>query len=155
MKVIFLCVLIFISNILESQSIEISLSLSDSCVDISKQTIAIQIYIRNNTNKDIWVDLEAIKYKIYNEDIQLSPFEVSIIGVYSPRENISQDGFVLVKKKRDILVFNNSNILKNYKFDKNQEYCLKGYYNNARNKMFKMIFNNNIDIGKIVLKICE
>lgn len=155
MKAVFIFVLVLLSNIVKSQSIEISFFLTDSCININSQTNAIQITIKNNTNKDIWVDLEAIKFTIYLDDKIVNPIEVTTIGIYSPKEKISQDGFVLVKKASNVLVINHSNLLKNYQLDKNREYCLKGYYNNARNKSFKMVYKNNRDIGKNFLKICE
>jgi hypothetical protein len=140
---------------MKSQSIEISFSLIDSCINIIDQTNAIQIAIQNNTNRDIWVDLEAIRFEIYLEGQIVTPVESTTIGVYSPKEQISKDGFVLVKKTSNVLVINHSSLYRNYQLIENREYCLKGYYKDARNKKFRMIYNSNIDIGKNFFRICK
>ena len=140
---------------MKSQSIDISFSLIDSCINIYDQTNAIQIAIQNNANKDIWVDLEAIRFEIHLEGEILTPVESTTIGVYSPKEQISKEGFVLVKKASNVLIISHSSLFRNYQLIENREYCLKGFYKDARNKKFRMIYNSNIDIGKNVFRICE
>lgn len=155
MKVVFIFTLLLWSINMKAQSIEISFSLPDSCLNLNNQTNAIQIDIQNTSNRDIWVDLEALGFEIYLDSEKLNPVESTTIGVYSPKEQISKDGFVLVKKGSNVLVINHSSFYRNYQLNENREYCLKGYYKNARNKKFKMIYNSNKDIGENFFRICK
>lgn len=149
-----LIVITIISAIqLKGKSVDISFSLVDSCINHTEKTAAIQIIVQNSTTKDIWVDLESMNFIIYQEGKMITPIEETKIGLFSPKEKISKDGFLRVKKMSNETAIIHTSLFRNYMLDINKTYCLKGFYKDARNK--KSVYDIETDIGKIKFKICD
>lgn len=147
-------VIILISAMpLKGQAVDISFSLVDSCINHVEQTVAIQITVQNGSNKDIRIDLESINFTIYQEGNMIAPTEDTRIGLFTPKEKISKDGFLLVRKMSSEKVVIHTSLFRNYAFDKGKTYCLKGNYKDVRNK--KAVYDIETDIGKINFKICD
>lgn len=149
-----LILIIIISAIqLKGQSVDISFSLVDSCINHTEKTAAIQIIVQNRTAKDIWIDLESMNFVIYQEGKIITPIAETKIGLFSPKEKITKDGFLRVKKMSSETAIIYTSLFRNYKLDVNKTYCLRGFYKDARNK--KAVFNIETDIGKTNFKICN
>ena len=150
----FLCVLL-VSNFMNSQTIEISLNLDNNCLDINRQMNTIQITVQNNSNNNIWINLNAISFTIYSEGILIKPIVHDTIGHYAPGESKFKNGYLLVRKESTTTIRNSTTMFHNYQFDKNKKYCLKGYYSNARKGIFKKIYNIESQLCEIEFSICE
>ena len=161
MKVLHMFVLVLLSTLAKSQTIEISFSLIDSCVVINRPTNGIQITVSNNTDKNTWVNLLAINFTVFSEGKfikqidEMNTNEIVIVEFYDPMGNKLKNGFLLVRKGDTTMIRNYTGLFKNYQFDKNREYTLNGYYENNRKRIFKRVFNDNMEIGNNNLRVCE
>ena len=146
--------LFIISTIqLKGQTVDISFSLLDGCIDQTKEMIAIQINVQNRTNKNIWVDLNGVDFVICQDDKIITPFEVMIIGFFPPNDKMSRKGFLRVKKMSDETAIIYTSLFKNYILDENKTYYLVGFYKSVRKR--RSVYKTETDIGRISFKVCN
>ncbi|MDR2840906.1 MAG: hypothetical protein LBV75_06540 [Paludibacter sp.] len=156
-KAVLLIILIMVAYTVKGQSLNISYSLKDSCININEQLIPIQITIQNDMDDNIWIDLNAIEFVICRNDTILNPFDIIAIGSdYIPdNEEAIKNGFVLIKRNSNLTIIRHTSIFRTYQLDYQKHNTLKGYYRKARNKRFSKVYDCNRNIGEYEFMICN
>jgi hypothetical protein len=149
-----LFILLMLTSKANAQLVGLSISLGDSCIDPSKQTNPIEITVSNPSQKNYWIDIQAISILIYQGDKIVEAKDPMTIEFLSPGEHI-KNGFLFVEKLSNVTVNKYSSIFKNYSFEKGAGYQLKAQYINPRKKIFKRIYSQVIDLGYSKFSICK
>ena len=155
MKLITFFFFLLLSNLMNSQTIEISLKLDNNCLDNSRQTNNIQITATNNSNKGIWIDLSAINFTIHHSDGKLvEPIETDFVGLDVHEGSKPKNGFIFISSKTTIIISRYTSLFKNYQFEIDKTYYLKGYYCNVRKNILKKIYDIECQVCDIEFSIC-
>lgn len=151
-KKILILIITFSTIQLKGQTVDISFSIVDSCINQTKDMVAIQIIVQNRTPKNIWIDLKGVTFFIYQDDKLITPFEKTLIGLFSSKEKITKNGYLRIKKMSNETAIIYTSLFRNYKLDVNKKYFLIGFYKSDKKKA---VYNIETDMGKIFFKICN